>query len=135
MPKAVCLCVYSIYIPMFIPHGVYVKINIYLHIMLLGGYIEIEEKQTRWKLTSPTFFLGLLHSLLDCFYGCKLFVCLLLNSHSVRKQIAPRGRESTPPLYKKISNMNIYKWNNLSTYWEHWYAWRETTTVHLVKSY
>ena len=111
-----------------------------LHIMLLGdiilgGYIEIEEQKTRWKLTNSTFVLGLLHGLLDCFYGCKLFVCLLLNSHSFRKQIAPRGRESTPPMYKKISNINIYKWNNLSTYWEHWYAWRETTTVHLVKSY
>lgn len=118
--------------------GVYVYIYIHLCIscywVILGGYIEIEEKKTRWKLTNSTV-LGLLHGLLDCFYGCKLFVCLLLNSHSFRKQIAPRGRESTPQMYKQVLNMNIYKWNNLSTYWEHWYAWRETTTVHLVKSY
>ena len=127
-----------IYIPMFKPHGcVCVYIYTSLHIMLLGdiGWLHRNRrKKTRWKLTNSTV-LGLLHGLLDCFYGCKLFVCLLLNSHSFRKQIAPRGRESTPQMYKQVLNMNIYKWNNLSTYWEHWYAWRETTTVHLVKSY
>ncbi len=51
---------------------------------------------------------GLLHGLLDCFYGCKLFVCLLLNCHSFWKQIAPSRRESTPPMYKQVFNMNIW---------------------------